>query len=534
MSTISPNLLSVTNLLADTYAPLDQRSKWYCDNPYCSGDPHPGWEWGHCRVSQRPPDSDWFVWLLLSGRGFGKSRCAAEWLLNEVKDHPHTEWGVVAPTSEATRKCAEDLRAGLYNIAPTGFITKYNRTLGDLYINNGSIIHLISADKPDRLRGYNLAGAWADELSSWRYPDTWHLGLIPTLRDVRVNPKIVVTTTPKPGDLLRSLIKEEVDGLLGSVVVTRGSTYDNAKNLAPRFLAEVKARYEGTRMGRQEIYGEMLDDVDGALVTIDMIDETRLRDRPEIYMTRIVIAVDPATTSGEDSDETGIVVCAKGADGRGYILADLSCRESPDGWAQIVAKAYEDFQADRVVAEKNQGGDMVEKIIRSVHPNIAYKGVNAKIGKQLRAEPVAALYEQGKVSHVGVFDKLEDQWTTWVPGAKGQSSPDRVDALVHGITELGLVGLPGVHVKEFMEMEHPPCHACGTPSPKGTPQCPKCGATINIEDQSSVQEVTETEQSSFSLGSFGPSTVKPSQTTQKVLEILRTIDSKPAWQRRWR
>lgn len=485
MSKITPRLSAVTTILADTYAPIEQQSTWYCNDPECNGKPHKGWTWKHCRSNQRPPESDWFVWLLMSGRGFGKSRTAAEWLFREANRHPRTEWAVVAPTGLDVAKCFNDLRVGINSIGkygqPGSLIAKYNQTLHDATLTNGAVIHGVSADKPDRLRGFNLAGCWADELSSWRYPDSWNLGLLPALRDDSVTPRVVVTTTPKPVTLLRQLVDEEVIGpageRLGSTIVTHGSTFDNKDNLAPKFLEEMETRYAGTRRGRQELYGELLTDVDGALVSQDMIDDARIDVLPDIVMTRIVVAIDPATTSGENSDETGIIVCAKGIDNRGYILADLSCKESPDGWARIAVKAYGDYGADRVIAEKNQGGDMVERIVRSVNPNIAYTGVNAKVGKKIRAEPIAALYEQGKVSHVGFFTQLEDQWCTWIPDAAAhQKSPDRVDALVHGLTELGLIGLPGGHIVEQMEMSHPSCPACSTPAPRGTPICPKCGA----------------------------------------------------------
>lgn len=470
--------------------------------------------------------------MYLAGEGMiptHNSRCAAEWILKEASEHPNTEWGVLGPTSEAVRKCGDDLTAGIYAIAPPGLITKYNRTLGDFYLKNGAIIHLISADKPDRLRGFNLAGAWADEISSWRYPDTWYLGLLPTLRDRRTTPHIVVTSTPKPVTLLRSLVDEEFKEQ-GTTVITRGSTFDNAENLAPQFLSEMRARYEGTRRGRQELYGELLTDVEGALVTQDMIDRPRIHGMPSIHLSRVVVAVDPATTSGEDSDETGIVVCAKGIDGRGYILADLSCKESPDGWARIVAAAYDRYGADRVVAEKNQGGDMVEQTIRSVHPNIAYKGVNAKVGKKLRAEPIAALYEQGKVSHIDYFEELEDQWTTWVPDlGPRQKSPDRVDALVHGLTELGLIGLPGVHIKEWMESEHPPCQACSMPSPKGTTQCPHCGAAMIVTE---APEPIPVEAFSMTSGMQQPQARPPDQRSQMVMDMLSNLNQRTQWWKR--
>ena len=380
-----------------------------------------------------------------------------------------------------------------------------------------------------------------DELSSWRYPDTWDLGLIPTLREQRVDPRVVVTTTPKPVTLLRRLVDERQDR--GSTIITYGSTFDNEENLAPRFIEEMRARYDGTRRGRQEIYGELLTDVDGALVSQDMIDGPRLRgeldgkgaNRPEgIFLSRIVIAVDPATTSGEDSDETGIIVCAKGADNRGYILADLSCKESPDGWAKIVARAYDQYGADRVIAEKNQGGDMVERIVRSVHPNIAYKGVSAKVGKKLRAEPIAALYEQGKISHVGYFPELEDQWCTWIPDASSsQKSPDHVDALVHGLTELGLIGLPGVHIFEDMMIKHPPCLACGMPSPRGTVKCPKCGAEKAAEDvvPEPTPEPIETEAWSLTSGMQTPQR-PPDPMTTRVMDMLGQMNSQSSlWHR---
>ena len=538
-SKITPRLSAVTKILADQYAPLERQSAWYCDNRNCDGKPHNGWNWKHCRANQRPPESDWFVWLLMSGRGFGKSRTAAEWLVNEAAKYPRTEWAVVAPTGLDVAKCFNDLRVGINTVGkygqPDSLIAKYNQTLHDATLTNGAIIHGVSADKPDRLRGFNLAGAWCDELSSWRYPDSWDLGLIPAIRDDSVEPRVVVTTTPKPVILLRRLVDEEQtspDGIsMGSTVITRGTTFDNQDNLAARTIRELRARYEGTLRGRQELYGELLTGSEGALITQDMIDATRLREKPNIVMVRTVVAVDPAMTSGEDADETGIIVCSRGIDGRGYVLADLSCKESPDGWARIAAKAYDDWGADRVVAEKNQGFDMVESIVRSVHPNIAYKGVHASQGKKLRAEPIAALYEQGKVSHVGVFDQLEDQWTNWIPDAKGQKSPDRVDALVHGLTELGLIGLPGVHVFEAFQQEHPSCQICSQPAPRGTPVCPKCGAPRNDEMPEPVAAAETTDQP-WSITYNAPNTLAPNPHTQAVMNVLKDIQGPTKWWQR--
>lgn len=513
----------VSLLLADRYDPKAEYSPWYCKDPECDGKPHRDWEWNHARAGQRAPSGDWYIWLILSGRGWGKSRTASEWLLQQAKQNENTEWAVIAPTRGDTRKCAEDLNIGLVNLYPD-LITNYNKSLGDIYLKNGAIIRLVSADKPDRLRGFNLAGAWCDELASWRYPDTWNLGLLPAIRDKRTKPHIIVTTTPKPVALLREIVEKRQDR--GTVRITRGSTFDNEDNLAPEALEELKALYHGTRRGRQELYGELLTDVDGALVTFDMIERTRLDEMPPVRMVRTVVAVDPATTAGENSDETGIVVCAKGQDGRGYVLADYSCKDSPDGWARRVAAAYEEFRADRVVAEKNQGGDMVESVVRSVHPNIAYKGVNAKLGKKLRAEPIAALYEQGKVSHVGNFTKLEDQWTTWIPEAANANSPDRVDALVHGMTELGLVGLPGVHAREWLESMMEICVKCGTPSAKGTTKCPKCGSEIIMSEPREPEKQDE----EFSLTS-GLGRPEPQQDpkTRDLQDFLQSINPATGW-----
>jgi len=329
---------------------------------------------------------------------------------------------------------------------------------------------MVSADEPDRARGLNLSYAWLDEFAAWRYEETWTAGLAPALRIG--HPQTIITTTPRPTKLLREFMSRTD----GSVVVTRGSTFDNAANLSQAALEELKSRYEGTRLGRQELYGELLLDTPGSLWRLSDIDETRVDEAPELV--RIVVAIDPAVTSGEESDETGIVVVGKGADGRGYVLADRSCRDTPSGWAHRAVQAFHDFNADRIVAEKNQGGDMVEQTIRSVLPTAPYKGITAKQGKRLRAEPIAALYEQGRISHVGAFDLLEDQMTTWLPDSG--LSPDRLDALVHGLTELGLAA--GSSADRFFQEIAPPCVICGMPVAAGSSNCPSCGAHNNEYD----------------------------------------------------
>ena len=380
------------------------------------------------RPNQLPPEGDWRVWLVISGRGFGKTFLGAGWLAEQARSIPNSEWAIVAPTfTDVRRTCVE---------GPSGFLKAvdlhkekgdfYNRSNGQITLSNGARIHLVSADEPDRARGLNLSGAWLDEASSFRYEEIWTEGLAPALRIG--DPRVVVTTTPRP----TKLIREWTSRTDGSVVVTRGSTFDNAANLSEAALAELKSRYEGTRLGRQELYGELLLDTPGALFTQTMIDDKRVQHYNDF--TRVVVAVDPAVTSNEDSDLTGIVVVGIGADGRYYVLADKSCRDTPLGWSKRVNQAYEDYQADRVIVETNQGGSFIETTLKQINPHMAVTGVVAKVGKRLRAEPIASLYEQGRVSHIGNLSELESQMIEWVPDSG--ESPDRLDALVHGITAL--------------------------------------------------------------------------------------------------
>jgi len=426
------------------------------------------------REHQLPPDGDWRIWLIISGRGWGKTFTGAGWLIEKSLETPGIECAVVAPTfTDARRTCVEGPSGIIKSLLP-GQLQFYNRSNGMITLVNGSKIHMVSADEPDRVRGLNLSYAWCDEFGSWRYDETWTEGLAPALRIG--HPQTIITTTPRP----TKLIREFVSRTDGSVVVTRGSTFDNAANLSPAALAELKLRYEGTRLGRQELYGEILTDTPGALWTMDDIDKARIKSAPEL--TRIVVAIDPAVTSGDDSDETGIVVVGKGIDGRGYVLADRSCRLSPDGWARRAVQAFEDFQADRIVAEKNQGGEMVELTIRSVMPHAPYKGITAKVGKRLRAEPIAALAEQGRISHVGMFEELEDQMVTWLPDSG--HSPDRLDALVHGLAELNLA--TGSSADRFFESIAPDCPQCFMPCPVDAPNCPSCGLSLRLPDLTQV------------------------------------------------
>ncbi|MAK37404.1 MAG: ATP-binding protein, partial [Flavobacteriaceae bacterium] len=290
---------------------------------------------------------------------------------------------------------------------------------------NGAIAVCYSGDEPDQLRGPQHDGAWLDELSKYRYAeDTWSnldLGL-----RLGENPQVVITTTPRPIKILKELVNDPATHL------TKGSTYDNLHNLADSFAQRIIARYEGTRLGRQELHAEILDDIVGALWQRAFIEDHRLKNAPD-YFERIVVGVDPAITAGEEADETGIIVCGKLGD-RGYIIDDVSGKFSPQEWAIKAIQTYYKFNADRIVAEVNQGGDMVEHTIRTVDKNVAFKAVRASKGKILRAEPIAALYEQGRVHHCGNFAQLEDQLCTYTHETR--ESPDRLDALVWGLTDL--------------------------------------------------------------------------------------------------
>jgi len=384
------------------------------------------------RPEQLPPDErdDWDTFLFLAGRGSGKTRSAAEWCRRMAREHPGCRVAVVARTAADVRDVCVEGDSGILAIQPPSERPLYEPSKRRLTWRNGSQATCFSADEPDLLRGPQHHFAWADELATWqRLEETWanlRLGL--RLGD---HPRCFVSTTPRPLPLIRELLKDP------STIVRRGSTFDNAANLAASALAEFRARYEGTRLGRQELFAEMLDDVPGALWNREMLDANRVKEAPEL--SRVVVAVDPAVTSGEDSDETGIVVAGRSETGHFYVLEDRSCRLSPDGWARRAVVAFRVRQADRIIAETNNGGDLVEATLRTVDRNVAFRKVTASRGKRVRAEPIAALYEQGKVHHVGGFPELEDQMCTFLPEG-GTGSPDRVDALVWALTELSSGG----------------------------------------------------------------------------------------------
>lgn len=391
------------------------------------------------RPNQLVPEGNWTTWLILAGRGFGKTRTGAEtirqWVCGDTPLSPGrcSRIALVAETAPDARDVMVEGPAGLLACHDKAFRPTYFPSKRSVEWPNGAQAILFNAVEPDQLRGPQFDAAWCDELAKWRYAqETWdqlQFGL-----RLGEHPRQIVTTTPRPIPVVRKIMNDK------DTVITRGRTFDNAANLASPFLKQVQERYGGTRLGRQELEGEVLDDMPGALWTRDSIDQGRKKEAPELE--RIVVAVDPAATSGEEADETGIVAVgmARDEDGnmRGYVLADRSLRGTPDEWAAAAVQLYHELDADRIVAEKNQGGEMVEAIIRTKDRNAPVTLVHATRGKVVRAEPVSALYEQGRVHHIGRHDKLEDQMCLFTRDADrtNGNSPDRVDALVWGLTSL--------------------------------------------------------------------------------------------------
>lgn len=426
------------------------------------------------REDQLPPSgSNWNIWLILSGRGWGKTATGSQWLALQAARNPGTEWAIVAPTWRDARKVCIEGRSGLLKAllpAGDGYSAEVESVnLSDLTIRltNGSKIYGYSADGYERLRGSNLAGAWVDEAAVMaNVGDMFAEALMPALR-IGDAPKCLITTTPRPIRFLRELI----DRADGSVAVTRGSTWDNAANLSRTALAELRARYEGTRAGRQELEGELLTDIEGALWSHDQVDATRVMKAPPL--SRIVVAVDPAVTSGEKSDSTGICVVGRSQIGHLYVLEDLTMKGSPHACMTKAVSAYHRWHADRIVAEKNNGGDYLEGVLRTVDQNVPYSTVTATRGKIIRAEPVAALWEQGRGHIVGSLPELEDQMCSFTPDSD-EESDDNFDAFVWACAELNVGGSAMGFLASISDM----CPKCTLPNPKGTPACRKCGASI--------------------------------------------------------
>ena len=397
----------------------------------------------HARDPQIAPVGSWFVWMILAGRGFGKTRAGAEWVRSRIKSGD-SHIALVAETAADARDVMVEGESGILAVCwekdrddKGHLIGKpvYEPSKRQLTWQNGAIAKTYGADAKDQLRGPQHSSGWVDELAKFQYAQTVWDNLMFGLR-LGHDPRVLVTTTPRPIPIIRQLVRDETTAL------TKGNTFDNSANLPKQFIDKLKEKYDGTRLGRQELNAEILDDVAGALWTRKMIKiKKRLPD-----MKRIVVAIDPSGARDENdegADEIGIVVAGLGIDGRGYVLQDGTCKLSPSGWANRAVALYHRWKADKIIAERNYGGAMVKAVIRTSDSKVPYKEVTATRGKVVRAEPVSALYEQGKISHIQEFEELENQMCCMSSeGYLGEGSPDRVDALVWALTELMVVPAP--------------------------------------------------------------------------------------------
>lgn len=412
------------------------------------------WDWNMwARPEQLAPEGDdWNIWLVLAGRGFGKTRLAAEWVREQAKytNEGQRRFALVARTAADVRDVIVEGESGIINVSPPSERPHYEPSKRRLTWPNGNTATLFTADEPDSLRGPQFTHAWGDEIAAWRQtPDAAGMTAFDNLRvgtRLGAKPKIICTTTPKRVPLLYKLIEESKSTKpgLSKVVVTKGSTLDNAGNLSGAYLDTILGVYEGTSLAKQELYGEMLDDVEGTLWTMEMIEKARQGLLPPQAPLR-VIGVDPSVAENP-RDECGIVVCASTADRdlykrHAWVLEDASVLGSPEVWANKVVEMARRWGAP-VVAEVNQGGALVRNAINAIDPNVTVLEVHSKFGKSLRAEPIVLAYEQERVHHIGYLPDLESQMTTWVPG-ETKKSPDRVDALVHAMTALLIKPPPG-------------------------------------------------------------------------------------------
>ncbi len=433
-----------TDLTADELAALSDEQRAYAlaaiDDRVARQFKHQWARWA--RDEQRPPPGDWRVWLILAGRGFGKTRAGAEWVRGVAEANGTARIALVSGTLGEARSVMVEGPSGLLAITPADKRPEWVPSLRRLRWPGGAEATLHAASEPEALRGPQHSHAWCDEIAKWANGmATWdNLAMGMRLGDL---PRIVATTTPRPVPLVRALVGRE------DVIVTSGRTADNYRGLPPDYLAAMTELYAGTRLGRQELDGELIEEVEGALWSRDLIETCRVRSAPEDVM-RVVIGVDPPAGAGASSDACGIVAVALGRDGHGYVLEDASVQgRSPEGWAAAVADASARHAADRVVAEANNGGAMVASVLRAADAALPVKLVHASRGKSARAEPVMLLYARGLVHHVGAFPALEDEMAgLLLDGAYAGPgrSPDRADALVWALSALmlGRVGQPGV------------------------------------------------------------------------------------------
>ena len=384
------------------------------------------------RPEQVAPEGDWTTWLFLGGRGAGKTRAGAEWIRERVETGAAQRIALVAATAADARAIMVEGESGILKISSRSNRPKFEPSKRQLVWKSGAVATLYSTEEPDSLRGPQHDTAWCDELAKWNYAQATWDNLQLSLR-LGARPQQMVTTTPRPIGTLKAIMARNDSAL------TRGTTYDNRANLAPAFFAEVIRRYEGTRFGRQEIEAQLLEDVPGALWSRATLESAVMAPGSALpQLTRVVIGVDPSgTRGGDDRDSVGIVAAARGSDGLFYVLGDYTCALSPAGWGRRVAEAASLHSADCVVAEQNFGGAMVESVLQAANVEARVKMVTASRGKAVRAEPIAALYEQGRVRHAKGFAALEDQLAAFTTnGYAGNKSPDSADALIWALTEL--------------------------------------------------------------------------------------------------
>lgn len=397
------------------------------------------WDWKFwARPNQLPPEHDrWRTWLYLAGRGSGKTRSGAEWIRSIVCGRTpmaagaYSRIALIGETRQDVREVMIEGVSGIMAVHPPGFRPLYNPSKGKLVWPNGAVAHCFNGTEPDQLRGPQFDAAWVDELAKIRLLQEVYDQLQLGLR-LGVRPRQMITTTPRPLKKIRELLNDPLTH------VTRGSSYDNAANLAPAYLNELRKKYEGTRLGRQEVYAEILDDNPYALWQASWIERTRIDVRPELK--EVVVAIDPPVTTSGEADECGLIVAGKGYNDEFYVLADASQRGlSPSQWASMAVGLFYTWSADRIIAEANQGGDLVREVIQKHDMMSPVRTVRATKGKVTRAEPISALYEQERVHHVGRFDVLEDQMCDFTSDFDRKQmgySPDRVDALVWALTDL--------------------------------------------------------------------------------------------------
>lgn len=403
--------------------------------------------WG--RPDQMPPEVPWSTWLIMAGRGFGKTRAGAEWVRSIAEQDGTARFALVGASYAETRAVMIEGESGLLTIAPPYDRPEWEPSLKRLRWSNGAEARVYSAAEPEALRGPQNSHAWCDEIAKWfnnagQAEASWH-NLKMGLR-LGENPQAVLTTTPRPVPLVRALVKDP------RVLVTRGRTRDNDLNLPEAFLTAMVRDYAGTRLGRQELDGELIEELEGALWSRQMIEQCRVAEAPA--QDRIVIGVDPPASA--HGDACGIIVAGIAGSGstvRAWILADCSVeRPSPEAWARAVASSADAWQADRVIAEANQGGAMVKSVLQAASISLPVRLVHASRGKAARAEPVAALYENGRVHHAGCFPRLEDEMCGLLAAGAYEGpgrSPDRADALVWALTELMLAPVRTPNIRKM-------------------------------------------------------------------------------------